>query len=359
MSRAARAIIDLEALRSNYALACRRAPGSRTLAVVKANAYGHGAVECARALEAQAPAFAVCCLAEALELRDSGIRKPILLLRGDLTPDAVRTAAEQRFWLLLYEPAHLDMICSAELPAPVRAWLKVDTGMHRLGLEPGALAAAHARLQASDNVEGPVVVATHFACADDPGSDFTKRQIGQFHAAVEGLDAPASLANSAGILAWPAAHADWNRPGIMLYGSSPMREPGPHDAGLRPVMHLVSEVIALRHIGVGESVGYTRNWRATRPSAIATAAIGYADGYPRHAPNGTPVLVNGQRVPLVGRVSMDMITVDVTDLEPVRLGDPVTLWGPQLPVNEVATAAGTIGYELLTRMTGRAPREYR
>jgi alanine racemase len=227
--------------------------------------------------------------------------------------------------------------------------------MHRLGLQPKQLPVAIERLNASENVRKPLVVATHFACADDPENPFTQVQIARFHAAVEGMDVLASLANSAALVAWPEALAHWNRPGIMLYGASPLGKPHDVDRQLRPVMQLESRVIALRQIDAGERVGYTGSWRATRPSVIATVAIGYGDGYPRHAVNGTPVLVGGKRAPLAGRVSMDMITVDVTDLPGTSIGDPVTLWGKGLPVNEVAASAGTIGYEVLTRMTGRVP----
>jgi alanine racemase len=358
MSNPAKATIDLGALRSNYDLACSLAPGSGTIAVVKANAYGHGAVCCAQALEERVPAFGVSCIEEAMELRESGIRKPVLIMRSSLAPAEVQCASEQGLWLMAYEEAHVQSIVRMDLPAPVRVWLKVDTGMHRLGLDPGRLPSAYERLRESGNVVQPVVLATHFASADDTGSSFTRQQIEAFQDAARQFKAPVSLANSAGIMAWPGSHGDWNRPGIMLYGSSPMQQACAVDEQLEPVMHLASSVIALRRIGTGEAVGYNRNWRAARPSTIATVAIGYGDGYPRHAPNGTPVLVNGRRAPLAGRVSMDMITVDVTDLEAINAGDPVTLWGPGLPVNEVADAAGTIAYELLTRMTGRVALEY-
>jgi alanine racemase len=358
MHSPAKATIDLDALRANYRLACSLAPDSATLAVVKANAYGHGATACAAALEDLAPAFAVCCVEEALELRAGGIRKPVLLLRGSLDPGEVRTAAEQDFWLTVYEPRQVDAIVAQRLASPVTVWVKLDTGMHRLGLQPEQLAHAVGRLQASGNVRKPLVVATHFACADDVANPFTAGQLKRFHTAVAGLEVLASTANSAGIVAWPAARADWNRPGIMLYGASPLSAPHAVDEDLAPVMRLESRVIALREIAAGEAVGYGGNWTAGRPSRIATVAIGYGDGYPRHAANGTPVLVNGRRAPLVGRVSMDMITVDVTDLPAAAVGDRATLWGPGLAVNEVAACAGTIGYELLTRMTGRVPLRY-
>ncbi len=358
MSRPARAIIDLAALRANYRLAHSLAPQQNHLAVVKANAYGHGALRCAQALEPLAPAFGVACIEEALALRAGGIEKPILLLEGTFSDDEVLIAAEQNFWLMAENRTQIDAILAAPCTHPLRVWLKLDTGMHRLGLPPEQLPALYAQLRQSGKVDPEIVLATHLACADELDNPFTQAQIASFRAACQGLEAPVSLANSPGLLGWPEARGAWNRPGFMLYGNSPFTEPHPQADGLQPVMRLQSAVIALREVPVGGSVGYGRTWRAARPSRVATVAMGYGDGYPRHAPSGTPVLVNGQRAPLVGRVSMDMLTVDVTDLPGVQLNDPVILWGPELPVNEVAAAAGTIGYELLTRMTGRVPRVF-
>ncbi|MCL6417506.1 alanine racemase [Aestuariirhabdus sp. Z084] len=359
MGRPAKASIDLNALRNNYRLAQQVAPQSKNLAVVKANAYGHGAVACARALESLTPAFAVACIEEALKLRASGIRKPILLLEGIFTADEVAIAAQADFWLMVENNQHLEQIEASNPDHPVRVWIKLDTGMHRLGMEPAVFPAAYARLKAMPQVDDEIVIVTHFSSADNLADPSTPRQIEKFHAACKGIEAPKSLANSAAIMAWPKARAEWNRPGFMLYGASPFEQPQAVADKLLPVMTLTSAVIGLRHIEAGEAVGYARSWVANRPSVIATLAIGYGDGYPRHAPSGTPVLVNGRRAPLVGRVSMDMITVDVTDLPPVSLNDRVVLWGEELPVNEVASHAGTIGYELLTRMTGRVPLSYR
>ena len=234
--------------------------------------------------------------------------------------------------------------------------------MHRLGLAVEDVASTYRSLAASHNVAGDMVVATHFACADELASDLTHRQLQQFRAGVASLanadTVPLSLGNSAGLLGWPETRVDWNRPGIMLYGSSPFSVPHAEADRLRPVMTLRSSVIALRDVPEGESVGYSARWSAQRPSRIATVAIGYGDGYPVHAPDGTPVLINNQRCPMVGRVSMDMITVDVTDLSTVAVGDEAILWGKGLSVNEVANCAGTISYELLTRMPRRVPRVY-
>lgn len=362
MSRPAKALIDLEALRHNVALAKSLAPRSHTMAIVKANAYGHGAVPMARAIEGMVPAFGVACIEEAIELREAGIRKPVCLLEGTFCADEIAVAAEQDFWLSVVNRDQLEAILAARINTPVKAWLCVDTGMHRLGIQPEEIAEIYARLTASANVAEGVVVATHFACADELDNDFTGRQRNRL---MQGLSAvpgsqqiPLSLANSAALLGWPECRADWNRPGIMLYGSSPFSRPHDLAAQLRPVMTLQTSIIALRDVPPGESVGYAARWHAHQPSRIATVAIGYGDGYPVHAPDGTPVLVNGQRCPMVGRVSMDMITVDVTALPEVSVGDDVVLWGEGLPVNEVAACAGTISYELLTRMPRRVPRIY-
>ena len=228
--------------------------------------------------------------------------------------------------------------------------------MHRLGIRPDRAAEFHQRLRASDNVSDHVVLYTHFACADDLGSDLTRRQMAVFEQTCGALPGERSAANSPGLLAWPDARYDWVRPGYMLYGNSPFGAPHPNAERLQPVMTLASAVISVREIPAGDTVGYGAIWTAPRPSRIATVTIGYGDGYPRLAPNGTPVLVNGRRAPLAGRVSMDMITVDVTDLPDVEVGDEVVLWGAGLPAGEVARHVGTIGYELTTRMPARTPR---
>ena len=362
MSRPAKAYIDLLALRHNCELANSLAPNSRTMAIVKANAYGHGVLPVAHALEPLVPAFGVTCLEEAVELREGGITKPVCLLEGTFSDDEIPLAAELGFWLSVVNKQQQQSILRASLKTPVTVWICVDSGMHRLGIAVDDIESTYRTLAASRNVASDIVIATHFACADELASDLTYRQIQQFKAGVASLanadTVPLSLDNSAGLLGWPETHADWNRPGIMLYGSSPFSVPHVEADRLQPVMTLCSSVIALRDVPVGESVGYGARWSAQRSSRIATVAIGYGDGYPVHAPDGTPVLVNNQRCPMVGRVSMDMITVDVTDLPTVAVGDEVILWGKGLSVNEVAGCAGTISYELLTRMPRRVPRVY-
>ncbi len=358
MSRPAKATVDLAALRHNFQLAQSLSPKSNTIGVVKANAYGHGAVAVAKTLEPLTPLLAVACIEEAIELRQAGIAKPVLLLEGPFSDDEIVIAAEQNFWLMASGIEQVDRIARSRPKSAVSVWLKADSGMHRLGLQGEQLKEAYQRLSTLDHVHSDIVLATHFAAADELDSDFTEQQIDTFANLAEGLNAPLSMANSAGILGWPQSHGHYNRPGIMLYGSSPFAHPQINGDKLQAVMSLTSEVIAVRQIKAGETVGYGRSWMAQRPSIIATVAIGYGDGYPRQVPNGTPVLINGQRASLAGRVSMDMITVDVTHLESVKVGDPVELWGKNLPLNTIADAANTIGYELVTRMPLRTPRIY-
>ncbi len=281
---------------------------------------------------------------------------PILLLEGLFEAAELALAAERDFWVTIDNERQLEWVEQASLARPIRCLLKLDTGMHRLGVMPEQAGIFYRRLRASANARDDIVLSTHFASADDMGSDQTRAQLALFEEACRDLPGERSAANSAGVLAWPASHLDWVRPGYMLYGNSPMVEEHATAGALQPVMTLSSAVISLRNVRTGESVGYGATWVASRPSRIATICVGYGDGYPRLAPNGTPVLVNGRRAPLAGRVSMDMITVDVTDLPDVRIGDEVILWGDGLPLGEVARHAGTIGYELSTRMPARTPR---
>ena len=352
------ATIDLAAIRHNYAVAKRCAPGRQAFAVVKANAYGHGVGEVVTALSDQADGFAVACLEEAVEVRTLHGEARILLLEGCFEAAEYQLAAQLGLDLVLQGEQQAADFLAAKLSRPLNIWLKLDSGMHRLGFNARALRAWHARLQGVAAV-AELSLLSHFACADERGHEMTEQQLEAFLEVLDLDFAQRSLANSAAILTIPAAHMDWLRPGIMLYGATPFAELGAAELGLKPAMTLTAQLIACRDVAVGESVGYGCSWRAERPSRIGTVSCGYADGYPRHAPSGTPVLVRGQRVPLAGRVSMDMLTVDLTDLPAAQLGDEVQLWGAQLPVDEVAQAAGTIGYELLSKVTPRVPRRYR
>ena len=356
MHRKTVAVVDLDAIRENYSLACKLAPDSKNIAVIKANAYGHGMLRVAEALQSVVPAFAVAIIDEALELRAAGISQPILVLEGVNDIAACEAAAENMLSLLVHNQEQVSQLLQANLSGNVPLWLKVDTGMHRLGLAPNDLDPALERLRSAGHDVS--VICTHLACADELASDATQQQLDAFKACVSGIDLPTSISNSAGILAWPASHADWNRPGYMLYGNSPMTTDVESASGLRPAMSFRSEIIAINEVSAGESVGYGARWTAERPSVIGTVAAGYADGYPRHAPNGTPTMVNNQIAPLVGTVSMDMLSIDLTDHDNAAIGDTVELWGQDVPVNEIGTRCGTIGYELLTGVTARVPREY-
>ncbi len=351
------ATIDLSAIRHNYALAKRCAPGRQAFAVVKANAYGHGAREVVAALREVADGFAVASLEEAAEVRALHAEARILLLEGCFAAQEYQVAAQLGLDLVLHSAAQAQQLLTASLGRPLNVWLKLDSGMHRLGFSEAAVREWHGRLQGAAQV-AELNLLSHFACADERGSEMTEQQLEHFFSLLSLDFSQRSLANSAAILTIPAAHMDWLRPGIMLYGASPFGELSAEVLGLKPVMTLTAELIAIREIGSGESVGYGASWVAARPSRIGTVSCGYADGYPRHAPSGTPLLVRGQRVPLVGRVSMDMLAVDLSDLPEAQIGDAVQVWGAQLPVDEVANAADTIGYELLSKVTQRVPRRY-
>lgn len=350
MSRPAVARIRLDAFRHNYRLA-KEIHGGRALAVVKANAYGHGAVECARAIGGEADGFAVASIEEALALRGAGIAAPILLLEGFFEAAELPEIVAKNLWIVVHHQWQVDALLASKLQSPLTVWLKMDSGMHRVGLAPEGFRAAFAQLRSAPDI-AQIVMMSHFASADDPASAHPIEQIETFHTATAGLDAPVSLSNSAGVLGWPGAHLDWARPGIMLYGVDPMSEQAgsiglPHGGRLRAVMQLESAIISVRDIPAGEPVGYGCAFVAKRPTRVGVVACGYADGYPRIAPTGTPVAVDGRLTRLIGRVSMDMLTVDLTDLPEARLGSHVELWGDRVRVSEVASRAGTIAYELL------------
>ena len=352
MKPATTAYIDLAALRHNLARVRAAAPGCRVAAALKANAYGHGLLRAARALEA-ADVFAVARCDEALALREAGIRKPILVLEGFLQPEEVTLCRQHGLQATIHHESQLQMLEAAPRDKPLAIWLKIDTGMHRLGFAPERVPTVLARLAACPNAAPNPRLMSHLARADHREDSFTRYQLEVFNTTTRGIAAERSLANSGGILGWPETHFDWVRPGIMLYGSSPFNQGSGADQGLRPVMTLESRLIAIQHYAAGEAVGYGGTWRCPRDSRIGVAAIGYGDGYPRHAPSGTPVLVNGQRAPLAGRVSMDMITIDLTDLPAARVGDPVVLWGRGLPAEEIARQVDTITYELFCKITPR------
>jgi alanine racemase len=347
------ATIDTAALRHNLSVVRQWAPKSRVMAVIKANAYGHGLVAVARALES-ADAFAVARVGEGLTLRAAGIKTPTVLLEGVFDSEQLDAAAAADFELVVHTAEQIELLRAAAPGARFKVWLKLDTGMNRLGFKGAAFGAAHAALSALNTVQLPVNLFTHLSSADAPDEFITVDQLARFDAATHSLPGERSIANSAGMLSFSEAQADWVRPGLLLYGVSPIEGAIGADYGLEAVMTLQAQVIALKDLSVGERVGYGGHWTASRPTRLAVAAVGYGDGYPRSLGAGTPVLVNGERAVLAGRVSMDMIGIDVTDLRrPPAMGDPVVLWGEGLPVEEIAVWADTIPYELLCGISQR------
>lgn len=357
MTRPACAHIDRGALQHNLARVRAAAPASRIIAIIKANAYGHGLVSVAQALTA-ADAFGVVGLEEAVSLREAGLDQRIVLLEGLFAGADIALACGFRLDLVIHNDHQITLLERGRLTRPVDVWLKIDTGMHRLGFAPADVAAALARLQALPGI-GTVRFMTHFARADESGADYTATQIAAFAAATGGRAGERTLANSAAVLAWPDAHDDWVRPGIMLYGASPLAGRSAAQLDLRPAMTLKSALIAVRDCRRGDPVGYGGDWVCPADMRIGVAAIGYGDGYPRHAPAGTPVLVNGRRAALAGRVSMDMLCIDLREQPDASVGDEVTLWGEGLPVDDIAQAAGTIAYELLSGISRRVHYRYR
>jgi alanine racemase len=352
VTRAARATVDTAALQHNLRTVRRLAPRVRVMAVIKANAYGHGLVGTARALR-EADAFAVARIEEAVALREAGLDNAIVLLEGAFDAAHLPLAASLGFHLVVHSPDQLAMLEAALVSRPIAVWLKVDTGMNRLGFPPDEARRAAARLAACANVASSPRLMTHLSCADERDASVTDLQMQRFGAAIAELKGERSIANSAAVLWRQDSHADWVRPGLMLYGVSPFADQVGGQLGLRPAMELMSTVIALRTVRQGERVGYGGVWTAREESRLAIAAIGYGDGYPRRLGSGAPVLVRGHRAPLAGRISMDMIAVDVTRIPGVKIGDEVTLWGPGLPVEELARIAQTIPYELLCGVTQR------
>jgi alanine racemase len=358
MEVAPRAVIDHSALRHNLAVVRQHAPESRIWAVIKANAYGHGMLQVAAALIA-ADGFAVARVEEAVRLREAGVEKPILVLEGALFAEELFAAAEHRLELALHRQEQVALLDRSQLQGPVRFWVKVDTGMHRLGFDPSEVPAILQRLERNANVDGPPRLMTHLANADDPRDELTNLQCERLRALDMAGMRILSIGNSAGILAFPDSRSDWVRPGIMLYGSSPLMGRTAAELGLRSVMTLETRLIAIRSLRRDDAIGYGGTYSCPEDMSVGVVAIGYGDGYPRHAPAGTSVLVRGQRVPLVGRVSMDMLSVDLRSVPNAAVGDPVTLWGGELPVDEVAVRAGTISYELLCHVTTRVRMEHR
>ncbi|MDH5823162.1 alanine racemase [Luteimonas sp. RD2P54] len=360
MPRATTATFHSDAVRHNLGEVRRRAPGSRVMAMVKADGYGHGLERVVRALP-DADAFGVASLEDVARIRALGAAQPVLLLSGFDGPEDLARLRQLRADSVIHHASQLEMLEQGDRGDPIRCWLKVDSGMHRLGFAPADVRGAHARLAALPQI-ADIVLMTHFASSDefaDSGGgnrDQTAAQLRVFAEATAGLPGERSLANSTAVLGWPQAQADWVRPGGALYGMSVVAgRPGP-GFGLRPAMTFSTTLIAVNPVARGERIGYSASWECPEDMPVGIAAVGYGDGYPRHAPSGTPVLVNGRPAASVGRVSMDLMAIDLRAQPDARPGDPVELWGQGLPVDTVAAAAGTIGYQLTCAIAGRVRR---
>ena len=363
LSRATRATINLSNLKHNLSVAKQTIADSHCMAIIKANGYGHGMVTMAQALH-EADAFGVACLDEAINLREAGIEQRIVLLEGFTQAQDLNFIRGYHLDPVIHSE-HQLAILEADTGSSISCWLKIDTGMHRLGFSVANAAQAYKRIQDCETVAKPIYMMTHLANADDREDNKTQQQCQQFKQLTEelGFNDEMSIANSAGILGWnqlcPGSHGHWLRPGIMLYGVSPFNDSIGEDHGLKPVMTLSSELIAINHYKKGDAIGYGGTYKCEEDMPVGIVAIGYGDGYPRHIEKETPVLINGKHVPVVGRVSMDMITVDLRECAEAKIGDEVILWGEGLPVEMIADKAGTIGYELLCGITTRVSYIYK
>jgi alanine racemase len=352
MSRATAATIHLGALRDNLRRVRELAPGAKVMAVVKADGYGHGLERVARALQG-ADAFGVAGIADGQRLRAAGISQRIVVLSGPDDPGDLAEMRRLRLESVIHHDVQVAWLVGDADPRPLRIWIKLDTGMHRLGFAPERARELHARLRELPSVERDIGLLTHFANSDVFDDAMTTHQIERFERALTGVEGERSLSNSAGILGWPEAQAQWVRAGGALYGISVVAAKIGADFGFRPAMTLATRLIAINRVRKGERVGYAATYECPEDMNVGVAAIGYGVGYPRHADRGTPVLVNGARANLIGRVSMDLITIDLRNHPGARIGDPVVLWGRGLPVEEVAMHADTIGYELTCGVTRR------
>ncbi|MCK4864051.1 MAG: alanine racemase [Gammaproteobacteria bacterium] len=347
-----KAVIDLSACRHNLSVAKKAAPDSKCIAIIKASAYGHGMVNVAKALN-DADAFGVARIGEAVQLREAGITLPILLLEGFFSEEELNLVREYNLDVVIHNETQIQLLEQSKSDS-ITIVIKVDSGMHRLGFEPKELKSISQRLGKCSGTNSVIKFMTHFSNADDKHDDKTLKQIDVFFQSIDKISVDEiSIANSAGILGWPQSHATWNRPGIMLYGVSPFINGKAEDHNLKPVMTLSSQLISIKSVKKDETIGYGSTYICKKDMKIGIVAIGYGDGYPRHAKTGTPVLVNGKRCSLLGRVSMDMICVDLSEQPNSAINDPVVLWGEGLPIEEIAESSETIGYELLCGVTKR------
>lgn len=349
--------IDLNAFEHNLQAVRALAPKSKLIAMVKADAYGHGLAQVVERMSS-ADAFGVSCLEEGLVIRDVDSDKRVILMEGVFNSSELEKVVTNQFDVVVHHEEQIDMLAQFDSPHPINIWLKVNTGMNRLGIPPELVLRYWDRLKKIKCVHDDIKLMTHFADADERQKKTTSRQIEIFKRVTDGLEAERSMANSAGIMAHPTSHTDWVRPGIMLYGISPFSDEIGQTLNLRPAMRVVSELMAIQHCRKGDSIAYGGTWTCPEDMPVGVIAIGYGDGYPRHAGQGTPVYLSGKKVPLVGRVSMDMLTVDLRHHPRATVGDKAILWGPENPIEMVAKHAQTIGYELACKMTNRLPRVY-
>ncbi len=354
MGRPTYLYIDTEALRHNVTCVKNYAPEQSILAMVKADAYGCSLQWVLPTLEPLVEGFGVACLEEARAVRRYCPQKECWLLQGIFSPEEIPSVTELGLTVVVHNPQQLAWLTASPVSAPIKVWVKVDTGMHRLGFDPRELEEVLTTLDRCPWIAKDMGLMTHLGCADTPERPVCQHQLQVWKDITEQYpDLQKSVANSAAMIALPETHADWVRPGLMLYGASPFSERTSAELGLRPVMHFISAVTTLHHCKVGDTIGYGATWQCTRPSIIGVIPVGYGDGYPRHVKENTQVWINGQTVPIVGRVSMDMLTVDLTDCPNARIGDRVELWGKYITIEAVADQANTIAYELMTQVTAR------
>lgn len=346
------ASINLMALKHNFSLIKKVAPSQFIWAMIKSNGYGHGLLRVAKILS-EADAFGVACMEEAMTLREAGIKTPIVVMRGFSNERELLEFVHYHLSAVIHQPDQVRLLEIHHLVSPLSVWLKIDSGMHRLGFSIEEISSVYQRLQQSISVWKPIGLMTHLADADNIDHSFTESQINQFFTVTENMEGPRSIVNSAGLLSYPNALVDWVRPGILLYGISPFSSENGMERNLRPVMTLSATILAIKQCRKDDIVGYGCAWRCPEAMPIGIVEIGYGDGYPRHAPNGTPTLLNEKVCPLIGRVSMDMIAIDLRSQPNSQIGDKVILWGDELPVERIAEKAGTIGYELLCNITQR------
>ncbi|MBN2690151.1 MAG: alanine racemase [Gammaproteobacteria bacterium] len=349
--------IDLSAITHNFEIIRTLAPKSKILAMIKSNAYGHGLVEVAKTIK-NADGFGVACIDEAIVLRKNGINNRILVMRGFTDTEELLIMNSYNLSTVIHNKHQLSILLDTKLPKPIEIWLKVDTGMHRLGLEPEEFIKAYRTLKKQANIQKPIVIMSHLAEANEHESAKTIQQLKLFNKLIHNLSNPVSIANSSAIIDKAETHTEWIRPGLMLYGINPLSKTNKQNLNLIPAMTLKSQIISIKKVKKNEAIGYGSTYKATHDMLMGTAAIGYGDGYPYSAQNGTPILVNDKKCKLIGAVSMDMLNIDLTNAPNTKIGEQVILWGKKLSITEIAKYSNTISYELLCKITKRVRINY-